>query len=130
MKRFLGALVLILPLLGLSACSVNPATGKESFTAFMSRADEMEVGAKEHPKILKRHGGDYRNPRLTDYVRRVALTLTRVSETPDFPYTFTTLNTENVNAFALPGGYVYITRGLLALADNEAEMAGVLATCG
>ena len=127
MIRFLGALVLILPLLGLSACSVNPATGKESFTAFMSRADEMEVGAKEHPKILKQHGGAYRYPRLTGYVRRVALTLTRVSETPDFPYTITTLNDESVNAFALPGGYIYITRGLLALADNEAEMAGVLA---
>ena len=125
--RILGVLVLILPLLGLSACTVNPATGKESFTAFMSRADEMEVGAKEHPKILKQHGGAYRNPRLTDYVRRVALTLSRVSETPDFPYTITTLNDDAVNAFALPGGYIYITRGLLALADNEAEMAGVLA---
>ena len=57
----------------------------------------------------------------------MALTLTRVSETPDFPYTITTLNDDAVNAFALPGGYLYVTRGLLALADNEAEMAGVLA---
>ena len=127
LKRIFGALVLIGPLLVLSACSVNPATGKESFTAFMSRADEMKVGAEEHPKILKQHGGAYRNPRLTGYVRRVALTLTRVSETPDFPYTITTLNDDAVNAFALPGGYLYVTRGLLALADNEAEMAGVLA---
>ena len=127
MKRFLGALVLILPLPGLAGCSVNPATGEESFTAFMSRADEMEVGAREHPKILKQHGGAYGSQRLTGYVRRVALNLTRVSETPDFPYTITTLNDDSVNAFALPGGYVYVTRGLLALANNEAEMAGVLA---
>jgi predicted Zn-dependent protease len=127
MKPILGALVLIFPLFGLSACSVNPATGKESFTAFMSPADEMKVGAEEHPKILKQHGGAYLARDLTDYVRRVALSLTRVSETPDFPYTITTLNDQTVNAFALPGGYIYITRGLLALADNEAEMAGVLA---
>ncbi len=127
MKRILGALLLTLPLLGLAACSVNPATGEESFTTFMSRADEMEVGAREHPKILKQHGGAYGAPGLTGYVRRVALGLTRVSETPDFPYTITTLNDDSVNAFALPGGYIYITRGLLALADNEAEMAGVLA---
>ena len=126
-KRIIGALVLIFPLFGLSACSVNPATGKESFTAFMSPADEMKVGAEEHPKILKQHGGAYLARGLTDYVRRVALTLTRVSETPDFPYTITTLNDQTVKAFALPGGYIYITRGLLALAGNEAEMAGVLA---
>ena len=127
LKRITCALVLIVPLFGLSACSVNPATGQESFTAFMDRADEMKVGAEEHPKILKQHGGAYQARSLTDYVRRVAITLTRVSETPDFPYTITTLNDQTVNAFALPGGYIYITRGLLALADNEAEMAGVLA---
>ncbi len=118
-------LVLLLPVL--SACSVNPATGKQSFTAFMSRADEMQAGREEHPKILKEYGGAYNDRAFGAYVRKIGLDLVGVSETPKLPYTFTILNDEKVNAFALPGGYVYITRGLLALAGNEAEMAGVLA---
>ncbi len=123
----LAGVVLAALLPVLSACSVNPATGKQSFTAFMSRAEEMEIGRKEHPKILEEYGGAYNDRALAAYVRGIGLGLAGVSETPKFPYTFTILNEEKVNAFALPGGYVYITRGLLALAGNEAEMAGVLA---
>ncbi len=123
----LPLLALAGPLLALAGCSVNPATGEQSFTAFMSRADEMEIGKKEHPKILKEFGGAYADRDLAAYVRNIGVALAQVSEVPDMPYTFTVLNTDNVNAFALPGGYIYITRGLLALADNEAEMASVLA---
>lgn len=110
-----------------AGCTVNPATGKQSFTAFMSQADEMRVGQEEHPKIIKAFGGAYNDEKLSAYVRRVGLSLVAVSEVQGLPYTFTVLNDEKVNAFALPDGYVYITRGLLALAENEAEMAGVLA---
>ena len=127
MKAFLRVIVLLSPLLALVGCSVNPATGEQSFTAFMSRADEMEIGKKEHPKILKEFGGAYGDGDLAAYVRDIGAALSQVSEVPDMPYTFTVLNADNVNAFALPGGYIYITRGLLALADNEAEMASVLA---
>ena len=127
MKAFLRVIVLLSPLLALAGCSVNPATGEQSFTAFMSRADEMEIGKKEHPKILKEFGGAYGDGDLAAYVRDIGAALSQVSEVPDMPYTFTVLNADNVNAFALPGGYIYITRGLLALADNEAEMASVLA---
>ncbi len=126
-KRLLLALVASLPLFATVACSVNPATGRQSFTAFMSKADEMEVGKREHPKILKKFGGQYKDRDLAAYVHRIGRSLSRVSEAPELPYVFTVLNDDKVNAFALPGGYVYITRGLLALADNEAEMAGVLA---
>jgi len=127
MMRLLRSVILVLPLLALAACTVNPATGQQSFTAFMSPDDEIRVGAREHPKILKEFGGAYEDAALNDYVRRVGQSLARVSELPDLKFTFTVLNDPKVNAFALPGGYVYITRGLLALADNEAEMAGVLA---
>ncbi len=123
----LPLLALAGPLLALAGCSVNPATGEQSFTAFMSRADEMEIGKKEHPKILKGFGGAYADRDLADYVRNIAVALTQVSEVPDMPYTFTMLNSDDVNAFALPGGYIYMTRGLLALADDEAEMVAVLA---
>ena len=110
-----------------AACSTNPATGKQSFTAFMSREDEIRIGAEEHPKLIKEFGGAYTDAKLRAYIRRIGLKLTRHAETGGMKYTFTILNSDKVNALALPGGYVYITRGLLALADNEAEMAGVLA---
>ncbi len=114
-------------LLVLAACTTNPVTGKQSFTAFMSPEDEKRIGAEEHPKLIKVFGGAYGDAKLRAYVRRIGLKLTRHAETGGLKYTFTILNSDKVNALALPGGYVYITRGLLALADNEAEMAGVLA---
>ena len=117
---------LIAPLLALSGCTINPATGEQSFTVFMSPAEEREVGSREHPKILKQFGGVYGDAELANYVHRVGTSLARVSEMPDLEFKFTVLNDDQVNAFALPGGYVYITRGLLALADDEAEMAGVI----
>jgi predicted Zn-dependent protease len=127
LRRHAFALALLGLLAPLGACTVNPATGQQSFTGFMSESEELRIGAQEHPKILREFGGAYEDAALADYVRRVGDSLARVSETPNLRYTFTVLNDDKVNAFALPGGYVYITRGLLALADNEAEMAGVLA---
>ena len=127
MNRLIRTVALSLPLLALAGCTVNPATGKQSFTSFMSPADEKVVGREEHPKILKQSGGAYGDRDLDAYMRNVGQLLARVSETPSISYTFTVLNDPKVNAFALPGGYVYVTRGLFALADNEAEKAGVLA---
>jgi len=115
----------ILPLL--AACETAPGTGRTIFTGGMSAADESRLGYQEHQKILPQFGGAYADPALTGYVASIGNLLTRTSETPDTKFTFTVLDTPIVNAFALPGGYVYITRGLLALADNEAEVAGVLA---
>lgn len=127
MNRSFPIAVFCSGLLALAGCTVNPATGERSFTAFMSQAEEMEVGRREHPKILKAHGGAYADSHLAAYVRRIGLSLTRVSEIPDLPYSFFVVNDDKINAFALPGGYIYITRGLIALADDESEMAAVLA---
>lgn len=113
-------------LLGLAACSTNPATGEQSFTAFMSPQDELRVGREQHPKILEEFGGAYDDPRLSAYVSQLGDRLAAVSHRPDLDYTFTIIDSPIVNAFALPGGYVYVSRGLLALADNEAELAGVI----
>ena len=120
-------LFLVLPaLLLLGACSNNPATGKQSFTAFMSPEKEIQVGTEEHPKMVQQFGGEYGDRALRAYVRNLGLSLAKTSEMPDLPWTFTVLNDNMVNAFALPGGFVYVTRGLLALASDEAELAGVL----
>ena len=117
---------LIISSLALGACSANPATGKQSFTGFMSPEKELQVGAEEHPKMIKQFGGVWGDRALTVYVRELGLELAKTSEKPDLPWEFTVLNDTNVNAFALPGGYVYVTRGLLALASDKAELAGVL----
>jgi len=125
--RIFPTLLLFVGLALVSAgCTTNPATGESSFTLFMSPSDEVRVGAQEHPKILARFGGVYDDPDLGGYVAEIGGRLVANSEMPNFPFTFTVLNSPEVNAFALPGGYVYVTRGLVALANSEAELAGVI----
>lgn len=127
MSRNRFAIALILAVVApLAACSVNPATGERSFTGFMSPEDEKRVGAEQHPQLVRRFGGEYGDAGLEAYVQKVGASLAAQTEMPELDYTFTVLDDEMINAFALPGGYVHVTRGLLALADNEAEMASVL----
>ena len=93
----------------------------------MSEAQERQLAEQEHPKVLEQFGGVYHDPELQSYVGSIANFLGRVSRRPDIEYRLTILNSPVVNAFALPAGYLYVTRGLLALADSEAELAGVIA---
>ncbi|WP_119420672.1 M48 family metalloprotease [Desertibaculum subflavum] len=93
---------------------------------FMSPEEEKRLGTEEHPKILREFGGVYDDPQVAGYVAVVGGRLAANSDNPEIGYTITLLNSPVVNAFALPGGYVYITRGLMALANDEAELAGVL----
>ncbi len=122
--------LLIASLLGtagvLSGCSTNPATGQQSYTAFMSPEEEKRVGAEQHQVILKDYGGSFDHNGLAAYVTGIGNRLVANSEFAGQPFTFTVLNSDIVNAFALPGGYVYVTRGLLALASTEAELASVI----
>ena len=111
----------------LTGCSVNPATGQRTLTAFMSPQDERRIGAEEHPKLVRAFGGLYDDPALRRYVASLGRLLQKTSEQPEPPYRFVILDSPEVNAFALPGGYVHVSRGLVALADDEAELAGVLA---
>ena len=128
MKTVFASLALFFPLTLVSACTqvVNPATGQKELTA-MSPEQEQSVGKAEHPKVLQQFGGEYDDPELKAYVDQIGERLKEVSELPDLDFTFTLLNSDVVNAFALPGGYVYVSRGLMALAENEAEVAGVIA---
>ncbi|GBD43278.1 Beta-barrel assembly-enhancing protease [bacterium HR40] len=113
--------------LWLAACTPvrNPVTGNLDFT-LLDPEEEAKIGREEHSKVLAHYGGAYEDPRLQAYVREIGERLVAVSELPGASFTFTLLDSPKVNAFALPGGYVYVTRGLLALADDEAELAGVL----
>ncbi len=129
LKRIQAAAAVLLALAagsGISGCSTNPATGRSSFTGFMSPAEEKKVGSDEHPKILREFGGEFADPNIRQYVQQLGERLAKNSEMADLKFTFTVLNSDIVNAFALPGGFVYVTRGLMALASSEAELAGVI----
>lgn len=120
----LAGLVILLPLQG---CTTNPATGETQFTALMSPGQEARIGAKQHPRILKAFGGSFDDQELEDYVNEIGQKLVPHTERQDVKYQFFVLDTPEVNAFAVPGGYIYVSRGLLALANSEAELAAVLA---
>ncbi len=117
--------MLILPTLFVCACSTNPATGKRQFTALMSPAQENSVGAQEHQKIVQQYGL-VTDKKLNDYVTALGKRVTEDTERPDVQYKFYIIDSPIVNAFALPGGYIYVSRGLLALSNSEAELASVL----
>lgn len=97
--------------------------GKE----LISEAQERELGAREHPKIVAAFGGVYSDPRAQAGIESIVSRLGRASDRPDIVYRVTMLNSPSVNAFALPGGFLYVTRGLLALANDSDELAAVLA---
>jgi predicted Zn-dependent protease len=110
---------------GLTGCAYNPATGGRNFM-LVSQSQEKEMGKDAYPKLIKEFGGVYNDRRVTGYVEYLGRKLAAVSETPREQFTFTVLDNPIVNAFATPGGYVYISRGLMALAGSEAELAGVI----
>jgi len=127
-RQFLAGIGATAACTGLCGCgTVNPATGRTSFTGLTSVEDDAKLGKEEHGKIVQEFGGEYENRQLQGYIDFIGRNLARYAEFQQFQYRFTILNTPVVNAFALPGGYVYVTRGLLALASNEAELAGVMA---
>ncbi|MCW5729236.1 MAG: M48 family metalloprotease [Alphaproteobacteria bacterium] len=93
---------------------------------FRSLEEEKRIGAETHPKVLEEFGGAYDDPQIGAYFATIAGRLAANSDNPQIGYTFTLLNSPVLNAFALPGGYVYITRMIVALANDEAEVAGVI----
>jgi predicted Zn-dependent protease len=95
--------------------------------AIITPEQERQIAESEHPKILAQFGGEYGDQALKDYLTQLVNTLGKASTRPDIQYRVTLLNSPVVNAFALPAGYLYTTRGLLALAGSEAEIAGVMA---
>lgn len=123
--RPLLAAAALLALPWLQGCSTNPATGRDNLT-FVSQEDERRLGEEAHPEVLEEFGGEYQNPEIQAYVNSIGQLLARSSEMPDLDWHFTVIDSDIINAFALPGGYIYISRGLMALADDEAQLASVL----
>ncbi len=111
-------------LLLLAGCAQNPVTGSADFV-MMSENQEIAIGRQNDEQIKKQYQV-YGSKPLQDYVNSVGQRIARQSHRPNLQYHFTVLDTPDINAFALPGGYVYITRGILAYLNSEAELAAVL----
>ena len=105
-------------------CSRNPVTGKRELV--ISESLEIALGRDAAPQFEKRFGGRIRDAVLQNYINRVGQSLVGYSHRPHLQYHFAALRSKQVNAFALPGGWVYVTAGMLAKLSNEAQLAAVL----
>jgi len=105
------------------------ASGEESFTSSWVKPDDgqAKIGQREHPVVLAKYGGEYADPEAEKLLAIIVGKLISVSDDQARTYKITILNSPKVNAFALPGGYLYVTRGLLALTNDSAEIAAVIA---
>src|SRR4029453_3898442 len=108
----------------LAACAVNPATGKRQFS-LVSMDDEVAMGQQEAQKVAASMP-ILQNQPVQDMVKRVGMEMAKASERPTLPWNFTVLDDPVVNAFALPGGPIFITRGILTNMNSEAELASVV----
>ena len=108
-----------------AACAGNPAAGGAD-VLMMSERKEVSIGREMHEKMMA-EGAAYDDQALQDYVNRIGQSLVANSDRSRLLFTFTVLDSPDINAFATPGGFIYVNRGLLVYLDSEAELAGVLA---
>ena len=120
MKKFFFIILYFI----VAGCSVNPVTGKQDFVV-ISEDQEIAMGKRYHAQILQQTAL-YQDAELQDYVQRIGDSLSTKSHRPNLFYRFTVLDSPDINAFALPGGYIYINRGLMAYLSSEEELAAVL----
>lgn len=106
-------------------CSTNPATGQSQLN-MISTSREISIGNEAAPNFLRDYGGPIPSPQINSYVSDLGQRLAAESERPDLPWEFHAVDSSVINAFALPGGKVFITRGLMNKMNNEAQLAGVL----
>lgn len=118
------AAVAVIGALLLTHCAQNPVSGGKDFV-LMSEQQEIQQGAQANKEVLQQYG-QVDDPELQAYVSRVGKSLAAKSHRANLNWHFTVVDSPEVNAFALPGGYVYITRGIMAYLNSEAELAGVI----
>jgi len=124
--KIAAELLLIVSLLfGIYSCAVNPVTGRQELM-LLSETDEIKLGRQTDTQVVQEYG-IYEDAKLTAYLNDICQRLAKISHRPNLEYHFKVVDVSVVNAFAVPGGYVYFTRGILASLNNEAELAGVMA---
>jgi len=107
-----------------SGCAVNPATGSNQLM-LVSEAQEIQMGQQYDSQVVATIGL-YPDPAWQSYIQQLGARLAATSERPNLPWTFRVVNDPAINAFALPGGFVYVTRGILPYFNSEAQLAGVV----
>jgi predicted Zn-dependent protease len=123
-KRVFPTILTLVAVLTIIACAVNPVSGKKELMLF-SEKQEIAMG-RETDQQIRQEFGIYEDRALGDYVNRIGQSMVPNSHRPNLKHYFAVLDTPVVNAFAAPGGYIYVTRGILALMNSEAELAAVL----
>ena len=123
-RLFLGG-ILTAGLLVAPSCAVNPVTGKRELCWLVSENQEVAMGAASDPGVVAQFGL-YPDKKIQSFIDRKGQQMATVSHRSDLKFTFRVVDSPVINAFALPGGYVYFTRGILAHFNNEAQFAGVL----
>jgi predicted Zn-dependent protease len=108
----------------LAGCATNPVSGKRELS-LVSSSQELAIGREGYPAVISEYGA-YDDSTIQRYVQSVGLRVARVSHLPNLDWHFTVIDDDVVNAFAMPGGYIYVTRGILAHLNSEAQLAGVL----
>jgi predicted Zn-dependent protease len=130
MNSFMRAKVLLLNLIlslcFYEGCAINPISGEEDFMLYPEQHD-IAIGRKYAPEAEKQLKGKIPDEELQNYVDAVGQKIARISHRPDWEYHFMAVQDESINALALPGGYVFITKGLLAKLTTEAQLASILA---
>ena len=124
-RKFLLILIGSASFLYITSCAVNPATGGID-VVLMSESQELKIGKEEHDKIMQ-GTPVFDEEKVSAYVDSVGQKVAKNADRPDLTYRFTVIDDPTINAFALPGGYIYVNRGLLAYLKNEAQLAAVLA---
>jgi len=112
----------------LESCAVNPVTGKREFM-LMGEDEEINMGKEAHGQIVEEYGA-YGDSSMQDWFTARGNEMTPFSHRKHLPWQFTVLDSPVINAFAVPGGNIYVTRGILAYFNNEAQFAGVFGRIG
>jgi len=126
MHKTMTVLVLSTVFFLCTGCAVNPISGEKQLM-FFSEDQDIEIGRKYAPEVEKQMGGRIPDQTLQNYIDSVGQSVARVSHKPYFDYRFVALNDKSVNAFALPGGHIFITKGMFEELETEAQLAAILA---
>jgi predicted Zn-dependent protease len=126
MRNLVGVLGLAFAALVAGGCITDPVTGESVIGAPVSDAEETQMGLSAKPEIINEFGGPYPDQELQSYLGAIVLGMAHRSVRPELPWTFTMVNTSIPNAFAIPGGQVFVTRGILTTMNDEAEFAVVM----
>ena len=122
--KFVISIIILTIVIWAISCAVNPVTGKKEFM-LLTQNDEIALGKQSDRDVVATYGL-YPDQNLQNYINTIGKKMAKLSHRPNLDWQFRLLDSPVINAFAVPGGFVYITRGILAYLNNEAELAGVV----